>query len=171
MSGRRRSRGEGSDCLWGQCPLAMSGKSNEMDMLNAAPQASGVLADTKALSICKTFHVESSSSQPSPCPDANHPARSANLLLRRFDSRPAPPNSSRSKATDLVGHSSHRRSTNELLIPLELLSPSRGNRDPGNCAARLLASRICVWVISPDRLVILSRPRSSPPSTASLYQV
>ena len=85
--------------------------------------------------------------------------------------RPVPPNSSRSKATDLVGHSSHRRSTNELLIPLELLSPSRGNRDPGNCAARLLASRICVCVISWDRLFILSRPRSSPPATASLYQV
>jgi hypothetical protein len=84
--------------------------------------------------------------------------------------RPAPPNSSRSKATDLVDHSSHRRSTNELLIPLELLNPSRGSRDPGNCAARLLASRICVCVISWDRLFILSRPLSSPPATASLYQ-
>lgn len=71
----------------------------------------------------------------------------------------------------LVGHSPHRRSTNELLIPLELLSPSRGNRDPGNCAARVLASRICVCVITRDRLFILSRPRSSPPATASLYQV
>ena len=66
---------------------------------------------------------------------------------------------------------SHRCSANELLIPFELLTSCCDKRDPGTCAARLLASLICACVISRDRLSILARPRSSPPITASLYHV